>query len=83
MYLISKTQSSHFFQRRTRMITETQNTAERRTLNLWPEAGRMLGLSRPAVYAAAKRGDIPTIKIGGRILVPRAALERLLDCGAQ
>jgi excisionase family DNA binding protein len=65
------------------MITETQNTAERRTLDLWPDVGRMLGLSRPSTYAAAKNGQIPTIRIGGRILVPRAALERLLDCGAQ
>ena len=61
------------------MITETQNPAERRTLDLWPDVGRMLGLSRPSTYAAAKNGQIPTIRIGGRILVPRAALERLLD----
>jgi excisionase family DNA binding protein len=61
------------------MITETQNPEERRTLELWPDVGRMLGLSRPSTYAAAKNGQIPTIRIGGRILVPRAALERLLD----
>lgn len=52
---------------------------ERRTFDLWPAAGRMLGLSRSATYAAAKRGDIPTLRIGGRILVPIAALERLIE----
>lgn len=53
-----------------------QNT-ERRTLSV-EQAGRILGLSRGGAYAAAKRGDIPTIRIGGKILVPQAALDRLL-----
>lgn len=54
-------------------------TPERKCLNLWPDVGAILGLSRGTVYAAAKRGDLPTIKVGGRILVPRAALDRLLE----
>ena len=29
-----------------------------------PEAGAKLGLSREASYKAARRGDIPTIRIG-------------------
>jgi excisionase family DNA binding protein len=60
------------------MNNEAQNT-ERLTFDLWPEVGHMLGLSRPSTYSAAKRGEIPTLRIGGRILVPRAALKRLLD----
>ena len=44
-----------------------------------PEAGRVLGIGRSAAYEAARTGQIPTIRIGKRILVPRAALERLLD----
>ena len=43
-----------------------------------PEAGALLGISRSTAYEAAQRGEILTIKIGRRILVPRAALERLL-----
>ena len=43
-----------------------------------PEAAEKLGVSRNLAYDAAKRGDIPTIKIGNRILVPIAAFERLL-----
>lgn len=36
-----------------------------------PDAGRLFfGLARNAAYDAAKAGDIPTVKIGGRIMVP-------------
>lgn len=42
------------------------------------EAGRWLGISRPAAYEAAKRGEIPTIRIGRLLLVPVAPLERML-----
>lgn len=45
---------------------------------LVPEAGEMLGLTRNASYAAAKRGDIPTIRIGKLIRVPKAAFDKLL-----
>ena len=42
-----------------------------------PEAGAMLGLSRNASYDAAKRGDIPTIRIGKLIRVPKLAFQRI------
>ena len=45
------------------------------------EAGRIVGLGRCAAYRAANRGDLPTIRIGGRLLVLRRPLERLLDGG--
>jgi excisionase family DNA binding protein len=44
-----------------------------------PEAGEMLGLNRNAAYAAAKRGDIPTIRIGKLIRVPKVAFDRMLE----
>ena len=45
-----------------------------------PEAGRKyFGLSRNASYAAAARGDIPTIKIGKLLRVPVRAIEQMLD----
>ncbi|WP_292469179.1 helix-turn-helix domain-containing protein [Mesorhizobium sp.] len=43
-----------------------------------PEAGAKLGLGRNASYEAAARGDIPTIRIGKLIKVPKAAFERML-----
>lgn len=42
------------------------------------EAARKLSLGRNAAYAAAESGQIPTIRIGRKILVPVDALERLL-----
>ena len=45
-----------------------------------PTAGRLyFGLSRNAAYEAARRGDIPTIRIGKLLRVPVVALERMLE----
>jgi hypothetical protein len=44
-----------------------------------PVAGRQyFGLGKNASYAAAARGEIPVIKIGARLRVPVAALERMM-----
>jgi len=42
------------------------------------EAAEMLGISRTFAYEAVRRGELPAIRIGRRLLVPRAALARLL-----
>ncbi|MBA2277417.1 MAG: helix-turn-helix domain-containing protein [Chloroflexia bacterium] len=57
--------------------------AERRTLTI-PEVAVALGLARSTAYelAAADRLPVPTIRAGRRLLVSRAALERVLDGGA-
>jgi hypothetical protein len=45
-----------------------------------PAAGqKYFGLSRNGAYDAAKRGEIPTIKIGRLLRVPIRALETMLD----
>ena len=46
-----------------------------------PEAARLLGIGRNAAYDAVRRGEIPTIRIGKRLLVPKAALQRMLEIG--
>jgi excisionase family DNA binding protein len=43
-----------------------------------PEAAERLGIHRDSAYAAAAKGQIPTIRIGKRLLVPIAAFERML-----
>ena len=44
-----------------------------------PEAGRKyFDLSRDASYAAAQRGDIPTIRVGGKLRAIVAVLDRLV-----
>ena len=52
--------------------------AERKTLTI-QEVARILGVGRDQAYNAAKSGDIPSIRIGRRILVPRKAFERMLE----
>ena len=45
-----------------------------------PDAGlQYFGLGRNASYAAAKRGDLPTIRLGKILRVPIRALEQMLD----
>jgi hypothetical protein len=52
---------------------------EPKTLTV-PEAGRVyFDLGRNASYEAARRGDIPTIKIGRLLRVPVGAMERKLE----
>ncbi len=51
---------------------------ERKTLSV-PEAAVALGIGRSAAYEAARNRQLPTIQIGRRLLVPVAALERLLE----
>lgn len=49
---------------------------ERLTMSI-PEAGKLIaGLGRSASYAAAARGEIPFVTIGGRKVVPIATLCR-------
>ena len=58
-------------------------TIERvKTLSV-PQAGKQyFALSRGASYAAAARGEIPTIRIGRLLRVPVALLDRMLaDAG--
>jgi excisionase family DNA binding protein len=42
------------------------------------EVAAILRISRGSAYEAAKRREIPTIRIGRRLLVPSDAFERLL-----
>jgi excisionase family DNA binding protein len=55
---------------------------ERRTISV-EEAGRILGVSRGAAYAYARDGSIPTIRLGKRLLVPKAAIEKMLNVASE
>lgn len=39
----------------------------------------LLGVSRPTAYALVHREDFPKVRIGRRVLVPRAGLEKWLE----
>lgn len=42
------------------------------------QAAELLGISRGSAYQAVHSGEIPSLQIGGRILVPRARLLEML-----
>ena len=42
------------------------------------EAAEALRISRQSAYQAVRNGEIPTVKVGRRILVPRQQLEEML-----
>jgi excisionase family DNA binding protein len=42
------------------------------------EAACELGISRSLAYEAVRQGEIPSIRVGRRILVPRHAFELML-----
>jgi len=48
------------------------------TMKVWPDVGRALGLSKASTYEAVASGEIPSIRVGRRILVPTAALRNML-----
>jgi excisionase family DNA binding protein len=43
------------------------------------EVAKLLGIGRNAAYEGARRGDFPLIRIGARMLVPRLAIDRMLN----
>ena len=60
-------------------IQQTPTKADQRLTISVEEAGRLLGISRGLAYELVNRGDIPSVRLGRRIVVPRRALDRLLD----
>jgi excisionase family DNA binding protein len=56
----------------------TKPTQKRRTVTI-AEAAEVLGISKGCAYDAAKRGEIPTVKVGRLLLIPADGLDRLLS----
>lgn len=54
---------------------------EKRLCITVPEAADMLGISRNFAYELVKRQELPVVKFGKRLLIPRVALERMLEKG--
>lgn len=64
------------------MATATAEPVERQTLTV-DEAATYLGISRWLAFELVKRGELPTVRIGQRrLVVPRAALDRMLEGAA-
>jgi excisionase family DNA binding protein len=52
--------------------------AERLTITV-EEAGELLGISRALAYEMARTGKLPALRFGKRLVVPRKAIENLLE----
>ena len=46
------------------------------------EVAAILGTGRTATYDAIRRGELPSIKVGRKLVVPTAAVRRLLELDA-
>jgi excisionase family DNA binding protein len=70
--------------RKTRMSSkEAKRRAEQRRMTLTVnETAKRLGIGRNQAYEAIKRGEIPVIRIGRRLLVPETALDRMINADA-
>jgi len=55
-----------------------QGNQERLCLSV-PEAAKILGISRGLAYELARSGRLPALRFGRRLLISRAALERMLN----
>jgi excisionase family DNA binding protein len=56
----------------------TPDTAEKLTLTI-DETAKLLGISRPLAYKIIGLGQLPSIRLGKRLLVPKKALEEMLE----
>ncbi len=54
------------------------DTKERLTYDV-AKAAEVLGISRNLAYEMVKNGKLPVVKFGKRILVPKKAIENLLE----
>ncbi len=57
---------------------QTNDQPDRLTYTV-EEAAAVLGISRAFAYEAVHRGEIPHLRLGRRILIPRSALTRLVE----
>jgi excisionase family DNA binding protein len=62
-----------------RDVGERRGAAPDRETYTVEEAGALLGIGRSAAYQAVKSRELPSVKIGKRLLVPKRVLERLLE----
>ena len=43
------------------------------------EAAKLLGISRGLAYHLIRVGELPSLRLGRRLVVPRRALDQLID----
>jgi excisionase family DNA binding protein len=58
-------------------VREGRDGQDRLALSV-EEAARLLGISTWLAYELVHQGELPSLRLGRRIVVPRAALERMV-----
>lgn len=58
-------------------MAKNENSVTKKTYSV-KETAAVLGMAVDAVYNAIHRGDVPSFRIGGKILVPKARLDEML-----
>jgi excisionase family DNA binding protein len=53
-------------------------TTEKLTFTV-EEAGKLLGISRALAYEMARQGKLPTLRFGKRLVVPKKAVQDMLE----
>ena len=61
------------------MVTQLNMDIEKRLCLTVPEVAEMFGISRNFAYDLVKQGELPVIRFGKRLLIPRVALEKMLE----
>ena len=68
---------------RTLLVPARLEDIESRVTLSVEEVANLLGMGRTAAYEAARRGEIPTRRLGRRVIVPVPALLDWLSTGSQ
>lgn len=63
------------------MTREMPDPSVKPTLSV-EEAAVLLGIGKNQAYSAVQRGDIPSLRVGRRLLVPTASLRKLVGIDA-
>lgn len=58
-------------------MAKDKNNVSRATYSV-KEAATVLGMTADAVYNAVHRGDVPSFRVGRKILIPKARLDQML-----
>jgi excisionase family DNA binding protein len=60
------------------VTSKSATASDKRAAYAVKEAAELIGVSRSMLYLLMKNGALRTVKLGGRRLVPRDAIEALL-----
>lgn len=63
-------------------VQEVSTTPVKKMAYAVAEVAEILGLSRAATYQYVRSGDIPSVTLGGRIIIPCTAIDCILGRAA-